>query len=204
MGLASSVAARSASLADQLATACMTGDLRSVEAAVAAGASVNAVGQPRGLTRKYLPFVLGRRHDDVAAWLLPHGAEVDCDTLIVACGDGSSLATLRLLIDVGGDLNQSCDSGDLPLFWAIINNRDAKVSMLLSEPSLDLTASFEGYTAHEYALECETPTIADLVAQEVRLVAGTCNAHSRCDTNWGVRSKLPGCKTHNVGTKALC
>ena len=105
---------------DRLVTACYNGDVASVEAAVADGASVNTKGRGSPFSANCLPLrmAVSMEHHDVVVSLLSHGADpngdfVMCNGVLIRSPD-----ILQLVIDAGGDVNR--DSGGRPLlFWAI-------------------------------------------------------------------------------------
>ena len=100
----SSSSAASPSLTGRLVTACTTGDLPSVRAAVADGASVNEPGSVEGVYDAVLPLTAAveRKHHDVVVWLLSHGADPNGDKVLYYTATASTPAILQLLIDAGG------------------------------------------------------------------------------------------------------
>ena len=163
----------SSSLSDRLATACFNGDIPSAKAAIADGASVNDKGEAPdwdGTVLPLVPAVLGK-HYDVVVLLLSHGDDPNGD-FVMACGAYcSTSAILQLLIDSGGDVNRN-SAGQPPLFTAVGSSKgdvDARVRVLLAQPSLDLTAKLtNGKTAEQYARDRNKPALADMIAHEVR------------------------------------
>ena len=165
--MSSSDEEHSPSLADRLVTACDMGDLPSAKAAVADGASVNEWGSAPGWGAD-LPLrpAVAKQHDDVAVWLLSHGADPNGDH-VMSCGARSSTAAmLQLLIDAGGDVNRG-SYGQPPLFTAIRRNSADNVRVLLAQPLLDLTIQYEGKTLEQYARAYGTPAVAGFTAKEV-------------------------------------
>ena len=158
------------SLADRLTSACVNGDLSSVEAAVADGASVNETGTLPGSVTTLLPLAAAvwySRHD-VVAWLLSHGADPNGDSVMYYGAHDSTAAILQLLIDAGGDVNRKSGSRP-PLITAVVGVRDSenRVRVLLGEPSLDFTVNYYGKTPEQYARAKDRPAVADRIAQEV-------------------------------------
>ena len=154
-------------LADQLTVACADGDLPSAKAAVADGASVNEKGVGWGRTPVFpLRAALARQQDDVVVWLLSHGADPNTDEVMFHGAWYSAAAMLQLLIDAGGDVNRESYE-ELPLFCAVLDNREDKVRVLLAQPSLDCTIACDGKTAEQYARDTGKPALADMIAQEV-------------------------------------
>ena len=124
------------SLADRLVTACANGDIRSGKEAILNGASVNEEGWlPWGVSvlplaaAVQLDFELDHHH--VIVWLLSLGADPNGDDVMYYGTIRSTAAILQLLIDAGGDVNRS-SHGQPPLFWAVGENREDKVRVLLA------------------------------------------------------------------------
>ena len=163
-----SLTAASPSLADRLVTACFWRDLPSVKAAVADGASVNEKGTDGNGPLTWLPLTsaVTWQHDDIVAWLLSQGADPNGYGVMCDCASDSTAAILRLLIDAGGDVNQGGPGGP-PLFYAIRDNKQEAVQVLLAEPSLDITATYLGKSPEQYARDTSSPALADMIAKEV-------------------------------------
>ena len=127
MFLISSVLTASSSRADRLVAACYDGDLPSVKAAVADGASVNAWATERRLSFTKLPLIAAvyRQHDDVTAWLLSVGADPNDRHVMWAGAVHGSVAALQLLIDAGGDVSRASAGGQAPLIVASANRYGA-------------------------------------------------------------------------------
>ena len=152
----------STSLADRLVTACDNGDLPSAKAAVADGASVNEKGKtPWGtLLPAALTCAVVEQPHDVAVWLLSHGADPNGDGVMYCSAYRSTAAILQLVVDAGGDVNGKRHNVEPPLFAVVRTNSEAKVRVLLAEPSLDLTAKFYDKTPEQYALDEGQPGLA--------------------------------------------
>ena len=166
--------------ADRLVTACCNGDLPSVKAAVADGASVNEKGRDTN-HRTGVPLVAAMEsgHDDIVVWLLAHGADpngADVMSCGVTYGAGAS-GGLQLLIDAGGSVNRV--SGHWPpLYSAVFWKHDAAVQLLLAHPSLDLTFVLGGQTPEQFARECRygnRSTLADMMSMEVSGCVMSCS-----------------------------
>ena len=163
-----SSSAASPSLADRLATACYNGDLPSAKAAVADGASVNEKGKTPGWRFWGLPLAAAvwKQHHDVVVWLLCHGADPNGDVVMFYGAFNSTAAILQLLIDAGGDVNR--ESGGVPPLSAVPGrNSEDKVRVLLAQPSLDLTITYNGKTPEQHARDCGRPAVAAMIAREV-------------------------------------
>ena len=172
---ASAAGRRARALASRLVVECSSGSVPSVTAVLADGASVNAKG----------PALSGRRNPsgaadvlplraavqfgshDIAVLLLSRGADPNGDSVMSAATCWGTPAMLQLLIDAGGDVNRK-SHGRPPLFWAIHENNLATLSVLLVQPSLDLSCTFENKSAEQYAQRYDVAAVAELVAQEVR------------------------------------
>ena len=161
----------SSPLADRLMAACWDGDLPSVQAAVADGASVNQKETEllHGLTRSVVALAVAAEamHHDVVVWLLSQGADPNGDTVMCNGALDSTATILQLLIAAGGDVNDNTSCAEPLLFWAIDDDREDSVRLLLAQPALDLTVMYAGQTPEEYARTEGLPAVADLIAQEV-------------------------------------
>ena len=158
------------SLASQLVSACVRGDVLACEAAVASGACVNEAAIVTDASDPILPLyaaVRNGRHD-VVVWLLSHGADPNGDRVMWAAAADDAADTLRALIGAGGDVNGD-SGGDPPLFTAIYGNSDVGVTVLLEQPSLDLSKTDRGRLPEQFARELSwvSPGIADVIAREV-------------------------------------
>ena len=71
------------------------------------------------------------------------------------------------MIDVGGDVNRECRER-LPLFASVDFVRADNARVLLTEPSLDLTATVEAQTPDVYARGSGELALADMIEEEVR------------------------------------
>ena len=165
----------SPSLAYRLVTACFDGDLPSVRAAIADGASVNEAGKARGYNSVWLPLaaaVYYKQHA-VVAWLLSNGADPNGACVMYQGASNSSPAILQALIDAGGDVNGD-SAGEPPLFAAVYNKREDNVRLLLSQPSLDWTRAHAGQTPEQYARATGRPVLADMIAEEVSSPGSRC------------------------------
>ena len=156
------------SLADRLVTACFDGDIPSAKAAIADGASVNTQGTPEHWAISILPLegAVFHRRREVVAWLLANGASANAGNVMYYGACYCASAILQLLVDAGGDVNKRSD-GRPPLYWALSLNRECSLSVLLSQPSLDVTAAFEGKTPEQYAADRDYIALADMITLEV-------------------------------------
>ena len=145
------------STAGQLVTACGKGDLATVQALVAAGASVNETGFTKGWPREILPLfgAVLNKQGDVVVWLLTAGAMVHGDVMIAAATFGSP-DTFQLLIDAGGATISEL------LAHVVAWRAVTMLPLLVTHPGLDLRQSDEVY-AHSRNM----PEMADMIAQEV-------------------------------------
>ena len=152
----------SPSLADRLATACASGDLRSASASIADGASVNEKGRAPGWLGTVLPLEAAayRKHRDVLVWLLSHGADPNGDRVMNYGAYWSTAGILQLLIDAGGVVSR--ESVGRPSLGCV-----DIVQVLLAQPSLDFAVQYDGKTAEQYARDIGKPALADMIAREV-------------------------------------
>ena len=156
---------------DQLAVACSKGDLSAVKAVIAAGGSVNAVGECLYGTKAPLEAAVSCKHVDVVKYLLAQGADVNGDEVLFSGVGNSTPEILQLLIDAGGDVNRVAGMHSLPIFVAAMAVGDVvgKLRVLLAQPDLILTsASGTGKKADEHALAQRKPALAVMIREEVR------------------------------------
>ena len=158
----------SSALPDRLATACFRGDLPSVTAAVADGASVNERGRTSNWSSPDLPLTAAvmQKHHDVVVWLLSHGANPNGDRVMHFAVSYSTADMLQLMIDAGGDVSRK-SNGMLPLFWAMLGNFVDKLRVLLEQPSLNLAVTFGDRTAQQHARDFDKPALAGMITEEV-------------------------------------
>ena len=160
----------SPSLAARLVAACWAGDLPSAKALVADGASVHEKGNVPGWLGTDLPLTAAvySKHEDVAVWLLSHGAYPNGDSVMFCGTYHSTAAILQLLIDAGGDINRK--SNDEPTLFTAVRGfkSEGNVRVLLVQPSLDFTITYDGKRPEKYARDKGKPVVADMIAQEVR------------------------------------
>ena len=150
------------SAVDRLLRACLDGDLPSAAAAVSDGASVN---EKRGV---WLPLTtsLYRKRDDIAVWLLSHGADPNGSDVMFRGAAFSTPDLLQLLIDAGGSVNG--ESGrEPPLFWTVFNSREDNGRVLLAQPAFDFYLQYEGRAPEQFARNRGESALADVIVQEV-------------------------------------
>ena len=78
----------------------------------------------------------------------------------------STAAVLQLVIDAGGDVNQSRD-GAMQLFAAVRCHIEGN-ARVPAQPCLDLTIALEGDTPEQYVTPEFDPALVDVIAQEMR------------------------------------
>ena len=156
------------STADLLVVAAEAGDVPKIEALITGGAVVNNEGRSPGWgIRLPLWAAVAREHYDAAVVLLSHGADPNGDRVMNAGARCSSAEVLQLLIDAGADVNAESDHL-LPVFWADIGYNEAKMQVLLSQPSLDLGRTSNGKTPQQFARSLGGELYASMIDAEVR------------------------------------
>ena len=157
----------SPSLAARLVAACWAGDLPSAKALVADGASVHEKGNVPGWLGTDLPLTAAvySKHEDVAVWLLSHGAYPNGDSVMFCGTYHSTAAILQLLIDAGGDINRK--SNDEPTLFTAVRGfkSEGNVRVLLVQPSLDFTITYDGKRPEKYARDKGKPVVADMACR---------------------------------------
>ena len=144
------------------------GDLQSVEAAVAEGASVNDKGIAPGYLNPILPLstAVTSRRDAVVVWLLSHGADATGGGLVRDATCSGTVSALQLLLDAGADVNGASD--ERPPLCCAPNTKADHVRVLVTQPLFDFTRTYRGFTAVEYVCNHMWPAVSDIVVQEVR------------------------------------
>ena len=107
------------------------------------------------------------RHFDVVVLLLAHGADPNGDEVMWVGAGLSTPEILQLLIDAGGDLHWE-SHGVPPLFKAIQRGNTEAVVLLLAQPLLELSTTWQDWVAAKYARNRDEDAIAALIVQEVR------------------------------------
>ena len=161
---------KAGSVQEAFVATCKSGDVPAVRKAVASGASVNDLGRVGGFEASPLCVAVAAGHRDVVALLLSHGCDANNnDVMAIGAFEGSA-DLLRLLVDAGGDVNL-CSRGWPPLFAATSENAmgdvGAKVSVLLAQPRLDLSATVDGRLPEDHTRNNLRPAVADMIAAEV-------------------------------------
>ena len=172
-------------------TACLNGDMAAVTTALSAGANVTDDGS-NGCNCYCSPLqaAVAGGHHDIVERLLALGANPNSSPAIMFLAVYSSpAATLRALIDSGGDVN---GSDRQLLFKAVVGlhrGGEERLEVLLDEPSLDLTAvkadhPGQGTTAEQFALTAARPAFADRIRSEVRLLGDLPFPLPWCSSTW--------------------
>ena len=158
---------RSRSPADRLVMACLHSDLASAQEAVMDGARVNEEGVGM-LNERFTPLraavFVGQRN--IVKWLLSQGADPNGSGVM---HDGVWIEqppTLQLLIDAGGDVNNTSGLWR-PLFQVLESGQADELALLLAQPSLDFTVVDHGKTPQEYARYKGARAVADMIRDEV-------------------------------------
>ena len=94
-------------------------------------------------------------------------AKVNADKVMWAGAYFSTPEILELLLSAGGDVN---DASTRPLLFIADGHNDleGKMRVLLSRRDLDMTVTFEGKSAEEFAEVKRKSELAALIAHEVR------------------------------------
>jgi len=160
---------------EDILAASKAGDRAGVEAALASGASVNAVDE-KGLTTDHVPGLtpLGLAafygHKNVAVVLLAQGAKVDATNILgqtplhqAAMNDSTDVA--KLLLDYHANVNARGLVGDTPLAWAALKGHASVATLLLARGALVNGRITSGRTAlHAAASEGNAEMVALLLA----------------------------------------
>ena len=89
--------------------------------------------------------------------------------------DWESLEGLRLLLEAGGDSNETNPQGDTALHWAVRRNRSPEIVGFLLDHGADIDAvRHDGRTAYALAVVSGQTAVADLLAArgaDIRLSA---------------------------------
>ncbi len=144
-----------------------------VTTAVARGVSVN--GRHIGPGTTVLHWAVFRQRGKVVVALLAAGADANFtnqyrQTSMLWGAEHSTADILQLLIDGGGNANESCNYGETPLIALVKYKRGdaaARLQVLLACPALDLDATYHGKTAEEWAVHGHFE-LAAAIAEERR------------------------------------
>ena len=181
-----------------------TGDPLAVQALLKHGADVRTTEPARGQTA--LMWAVANRHSEVARVLLKHGALVNARTSAVqqlrGTGERSTtspqgatyfeaggftpllfaarhgdVATARVLLEAGADVNDRAADGNSPLVLAAMSGHEPLARFLLDQGA-DPNAASAGYSAlHAAALRSQPLLVRDLLANganpNARLLKGT-------------------------------
>lgn len=162
---------------EDILSAARVGDRAAMEAALAAGASVNAVDKKGlsplrlvGLTPLGLAAAYG--HRNIAEFLLEHGANVDAvsadgfeQTPLNEAAHYGSTDVAALLLDHGADINARDIMGATPLEWGALYGGKNVVSLLIARGAVVNAQAASGKTAlHLAATAGHTEVVALLLA----------------------------------------
>lgn len=202
-----------------LMTAARSGNLGTVELLLADNADVNAAEQERGQTA--LMWAVAQQHADVARLLIENGADLHARTdvwyqlentagntnpsgnfkmahggstpLLFAARNGD-IATARVLVDAGADVQDSEASGASALVVAAHSGHEP-LAIFLLQRGADANAAGAGYTPlHAAVLRGELELVDALLASGAQLNAlvehGT--AGRRFSADFSIRKQLIG------------
>ncbi len=97
--------------------------------------------------------------------LLAHGATVTGSNAIKHILDWENAEGLRLLLDAGGDPNETNPQGDTALHWAVRRGRSPEIVAMLLDAGADIDAVREdGRTAYAVAIVGGQAAVAELLA----------------------------------------
>jgi ankyrin repeat protein len=158
---------------DDLLAAAKSGERSGVEAAIAQGASVNAVDEKglspvglNGMTPLGLAAAYG--HRNVAEFLLDRGANLDTKDFLghaplhMAAEYGSD-GVAKLLLDRGADIDARDVVGATPLMWAALNGHKSVAALLIARGALVNTQAFSGKTPLHLAATAGQKEVAALL-----------------------------------------
>jgi hypothetical protein len=156
---------------EEIVSAATLGDRAGVEAAFAAGASVNAV-DPLGLPGQTTPLsgAAANGHRNVAEFLLDHGASVDGkdgleQTPLHIAADHGSEDVAKLLLDRGANVDARDFLGATPLQYSALRGHRNIVVLLITHGAAANARSRFGKTAlHVAATEGHIVIVAFLLA----------------------------------------
>ena len=160
-------------LQQSLVAACTAKNFPEAVKLLSSGASVNAKGKSNSYASEFvtpLAAAVESQYRPLVLHLLSLGADVKHGRVMEKAAFGDSADILQLLIDAGGDVNMA-SNGRAPLVNAVRgnHNRTAVMTVLLAEPSLDLTITdTDGKTAEEMASTLKKPAIVAMIRAEVR------------------------------------
>ena len=158
---------------DAFVAACMAKNFPEAVKLLSSGASVNAKGKTNSYPSELvtpLAAAVESQYRPLVLHLLSLGADTNGDRVLEKAAFGDSADILQLLIDAGGDVNMA-SNGRAPLVNAVRgnHNRTAVMTVLLAEPSLDLTITdTDRKTAEEMASTLKKPAIVAMIRVEVR------------------------------------
>jgi ankyrin repeat protein len=127
---------------EDILAASKVGNKAAVQAAIASGASVNAVDEKglapegiSGLTPLGLAAVYG--HKNVALLLLSEGAKIDAvgitgETPLHDAAENGSTDVAKLLLDRGANVSARDIFGATPLAWAALKGHQSLATLLLA------------------------------------------------------------------------
>ena len=155
-------------LLERLITACCTGKVNEVQAAIADGAAIDGDSDDP-LAPGPLVAAVFQGHYNVVRLLLSHGADPNGHLVAQNACESATPGILQLLIDAGCAVNGSGAPAP-PLHLAVdsvFGGIPERVRLLLSQPLLDIAARHGGETAEAWARSRKRFKVADMIAAEV-------------------------------------
>src|SRR3990167_7161700 len=132
---------------EDLFRAARTGNSAGVEAAIAAGADINAVDADNNTA---LMIALARSYADIARLLLDRGSDVfhknKCgETVLNRAASSGFIDIVQFILDRGANVNQATCFGYTPLMGAVVRNHADIVRLLLDRGAdINYANNYEG------------------------------------------------------------
>ena len=211
-----------------LMTAARSGDLDTVERLVAHAADVNAAEHERGQTA--LMWAVAQRHSEVARLLISHGADLHArskvtyqlentagntnptgnfqmarggSTALLFAARNGDVATARVLIDAGADVDDVAASGTSALVIAAHSGHGA-FGIYVLEQGANANAAEAGYTAlHAAVLRGQVELVEALLEHgaDPDAVVEHGTPGRRFSADYGIRYQLIGTTTFWLAAK---
>ena len=139
---------------DSLWTACVSGDILVIKAALDRGADINGAMNQDGDTLLTRSIMSGQT--ELACWLLDNGADPERSLkngrtpLITAAGCGN-LRVVERLIDLGVNLDQQMGNGSTALMYAVSKNQLLVARRLVQAGASKEIRDADGWSINDFA-----------------------------------------------------